>query len=94
MGPGGSSTQYPPASLLSWLEEEAMKVRAQACRDTLIQHRMVMASLLSTACLLVQPRAEWDARYLGIGALQIGSWNKREQENSVWPNLRNPRVAI
>lgn len=70
-----------------------MEVRAQARGDTLIQHRMVMASLLSTDCLLVQPRAEWDAGYLGIGALQVGSWSKKEQENSAWPHWRNPRLA-
>lgn len=58
-----------------------MEVRAQACRDTLIQHRMVMATLLSTDCLLLQPRAEWNAGHLGIGALQIGSWDRQEQEN-------------
>lgn len=71
-----------------------MKVGAQVRGDALIQHRVVMASLLSTDCLLVQPRAEWDAGYLGIGALQIGSWNKREQENSAWPNRRNPGPAV
>lgn len=83
MGPRGSGPPYPPASLLSWLEEEAVEVRAQACGDTLIQHRMVMASLLSTDCLLVQPWAEWDAGYLGIGALQIGSWNRGVRELSI-----------
>lgn len=58
-----------------------MDFRAQACGNTVIQHRMVMATLLSTDCLLVQPRAEWDAGHLGIGALQIGSWGRKEQES-------------
>lgn len=70
-----------------------MEVRAQACRDTLIQHRMVMATLFSTDCLLLQPWAEWDAGHLGIGALHIGSWNRRETRIGSMASLVKPSVC-
>lgn len=44
-----------------------MNVRAQVGRGALVQH--VLAALLPAYHLLVQPRAEWDAGHLGVGAL-------------------------
>lgn len=70
-----------------------MEVRAQACRDALIQHRMVMATLFSTDCLLLQPWAEWDTGHLGIGALHIGTWNGREMRIGSVAILVKPSVC-
>lgn len=80
-GPGLQSlpSGYPPASLRSSLEEEATGVRAQAGGSTQLQH--VVAALLP-ADRIVQPRAERDARHLGIGALQVGNsqrWQRQER---------------
>lgn len=40
----------------------------------------VVAALFPADRLFVQPRAEWDAGHLGIGALQIGSWQGRRRQ--------------
>lgn len=64
---------YPPASLRSSVQEDAVDVGAQAA-GALFQH--VVAALLPADRLLVQPRAERDARHLGVRALQVGSWQE------------------
>lgn len=68
---------YPPASLRSSVQEDAVDVGAQAAGGALFQH--VVAALLPANRLLVQPRAERDARHLGVLALQVGSWQRWER---------------
>lgn len=70
---------YPPASLRASVQEGAVRVGAQATGGALLQH--VVAALLPADRLLVQPRAERDARHLGVRALQVGSWQwwKRQE---------------
>lgn len=63
---------YPPACLRASVQEDAVDVGAQAGGGALLQ--LIVATLLPADRLLVQPRAEWDARHLGVRALQIGSW--------------------
>ena len=90
-GPGLGSlpSGYPPASLRSSLEEEATGVRAQAGGGTQLQH--IVAALLLADRILVQPRAEWDARHLGIGALQVGSWQRwKRQERGMFQSTSSP----
>lgn len=55
-----------------------MDVGAQAGGGAWVQH--ILAALLPTNHLLVQPRTEWDAGHLGIGALQVGSWQGRRRQ--------------
>lgn len=69
---------YPPASLRSSVPEDAVDVGAQAAGGALFQH--VAAALLPANRLLVQPRAERDARHLGVRALQVGSWQRWERQ--------------
>lgn len=54
--------------------------------SALTQH--VVAALLTADCLLVQPWAEQDAGYLGVGALQVGSWQgRRRQERGMLQSI-------
>lgn len=62
-----------------------MDVGTQAGGRALVH---VVAALLPADRLFVQPWAEWDAGHLGIGALQIGSWQgKRRQERGMLKSM-------
>lgn len=62
-----------------------MKIGARVGGGALVQH--VLAALLPADCLLVQPRAEWDAGHLGVGALQVDSWRgRRRQKREMFQN--------
>lgn len=85
-GLGPPPFRHPPASWRPGLEEEVSHVRAQAGGGALVQH--VVAALFPADRLLVQPRAEWDAGHLGIGALQVGSWQgRRRQEREMHESM-------
>ena len=73
---------YPPASLRSSVQEDAVDVGAQAAGGALFQH--VVAALLPANRLLVQPRAERDARHVGVLALQVGSWQRWERQGGAF----------
>lgn len=62
-----------------------MKISARVAGGALVQH--VLAALLPAYRLLVQPRAEWDAGHLGVGALQVdGCRGRRRQEREMFQN--------
>lgn len=49
--------------------------------------RARVGALVPTYHFLVQPRAEWDAGHLGVGALQVDSWRgRRRQEREMFQN--------
>lgn len=51
-----------------------------------VRARVGGGALVPTYHLLVQPRAEWDAGHLGVGALQVGSWRGRRRQRGMFQN--------